>query len=362
MDLDKFEPLGKEEEEELVRRGQAGDDEARNKVVMGAARMAWGVAWKYSSRNSERAHELFSEIISTLCNKFFIFDLTKGNRFITWARFWMVNTALRYRMNHDRLIRVPVHLQGDGKLRKEDFRRQYVEKALRVVSLDAPVAPGLDVYREAEDWKEPDPLQTIDLSSRQELVRTVLEKIHPRYRQIMERFGKDLTLEEMGKEMGVSRERVRQLEVKAVRKFLQCAERINKPLMQEIEQDICNSNRFRGVFLKERRAMEATTTNRPAKKDRLIEVMRSLGRDAKGKEIRQIVEAEGYKVFDSDLSMVRKILWGGAVQTAKKQNMTAVSDQPNSYEALKTVNTFAKTIGGIRRLHELTTFLVELTA
>lgn len=368
MDLDQFRQLDREEEKELVLRGQAGDVEARNTVVMGVSKMAWGMAWKHSGRNHSRAHELFDEIIAVLCDKFHVFDASMGNRFSTWAGFWMYQVCMRYRQTNGRTIRIPCHLQTSDGLEKEDYRQQYIDRAKRITSLDA-VIPGTDFQPHAEDWKESQPVDAVELRDRQEFVQLVLTKLSPRNRQVMERFCQDLTLEEKSVEMGVSRERVRQLEIKAIRQFLAHAERINKPLMREIEQDICSSNRFQGIFQKARK-QKMSSEQAKSKKEKLREVIQKLGQGAKGRDIKAALAGEPFKVHDCDISVARRAIWGppassnGHLPKVQQPRKTQPSHMQVelSLEVLKSVKAFAGSVGGISRLHELTTFLAELAA
>lgn len=366
-----YTPLSREEEYDLVLRGQAGDVDARNKVVMGVASMAWGAAYKHSGRNMDRANDMFDEIIAALCDKFSIFDPALGNRFSTWAGFWMFQVANRYRQRHGRLIRIPCHLQKPEELDTEDIRQQYIRRAATVSSLDAPV-PGMDACPQAEDWKEKQPVDEVALQDKQAFVQLVTSKLSPRAQQIMKGRANDKTLEEIGVEMGVTRERVRQLEIRAIRQFLSHAEQINKPLMREIEQDICSSNRFQGTFQKVRKHMSAEQTK--IKKEMLKDVMQGLGEGAKGRAIKEALAGQPFKVHDSDISLMRRQLWGRSAGRTRKAPVSrpaiAIAPAPcvasprtdGQLEVLKAVNSFAKQFGGVARLHELTSFLLELSA
>ena len=234
-----------------------GDNEARSRMITSNLRLVVKIARRYMNRGLALL-DLIEEGNLGLIHAVEKFDPERGFRFSTYATWWIRQTIERAIMNQARTIRLPIHIVKeinvylraarqlsqslDREPNSEDVAQLLdrpiddVEQMLRLnertASVDMPVAKGVErtLLETLPDESNSDPsvlLQTADVQHKLDIW---LDRLNPKQRAVvMRRFGlrghETGTLEQVGKELGVTRERVRQIQIDALQRLRKILER-----------------------------------------------------------------------------------------------------------------------------------------
>ena len=261
-DISTTELLTPEEEAELAERVGRGDTEAREHMIRANLRLVVKIAQDYAN-NGLPLVDLIAEGNIGLMTAVDRFDPDRGAKFSTYSAWWINQSIKRALSNQSKTIRLPAHMVDKiARLRRisailtEELGRVPTDEELseelgipaykisrlkrasqRPTSLDAPVndGEGINFGEIIGDEKAVHPLEALEDKTLKGQLADLLEVLDEReYRIIGARYGLDgnkpLKLEEVGGEFGVTRERIRQLQAKALTKMRRALHRIEKPM------------------------------------------------------------------------------------------------------------------------------------
>lgn len=253
-DIGKTKLLKRREEQELGKQILEGDEKkaliAKKKLIQANLRLVVSIAKKYTGQGV-----LFMDLVQEgslgLIKAANRFDYSRGFKFSTYATWWIRQTIVRAIANNSKVIRVPVHMIDKIRLvKKAIFELSYsqgkepnieniarrlnlpikqVEIALNTIklepiSLDTPIAENLSLEDYISDENYTSPENNTHSTMLKSHINKILKELNAKERKIItKRFGidgnKPKTLEELGKEMGFSKERIRQIEGIALKKL-----------------------------------------------------------------------------------------------------------------------------------------------
>jgi RNA polymerase primary sigma factor len=246
--------LTREEERELARRKDEGDEDAKRKLIESNLRLVMAITRNYT-KASVPLLDLIQEGNLGLIRAVEKFDYRLGFKLSTYATWWIRQAITRALADQGRTIRLPVHVadqvrrllrarrQLAQKLnhepslaelaretqQSEERVRELLELVQNPVSLETPVGDGESLYGDMiEDVHSLAPHEQSAQQARGRELAGALDQLNPRMRRVLSlRFGLDgeppQTLEEVGGQLGITRERVRQLETRALRELRQTA-------------------------------------------------------------------------------------------------------------------------------------------
>ncbi len=252
-DIGKEQMISAEEEVELARRIKAGDQDALNKLTTTNLRFVVSVAKQYQNQGIS-LQDLINEGNVGLIKAAKRFDETRGFKFISYAVWWIRQSILQAIADQSRIVRLPLNQVGViNKIKKETARLEQVYRRKPTVeeiaeaidlpvykvseimkmnnhptSIDSPISPNeetrfVDIFVHENDEDTDTLLMQESLSSE---IKELLSTLQDKEREVIMLFygigtSHEYTLDEIGDHMGISRERVRQIKERALKRLRQ---------------------------------------------------------------------------------------------------------------------------------------------
>jgi RNA polymerase primary sigma factor len=249
-EVGRYQLLTAEEEVELAKRIERGDREAKERMINSNLRLVVSIAKKYQGHGLSLL-DLIQEGIIGLIRAVEKFDWRRGFKFSTYATWWIRQAVQRGVANKAREIRIPVHIvDRERKIARTERElvaklgrapteeevakasklplkqiREVHQAARAVTSLDRPVGEGDASYGDLFAGDEAPPEELIQVSLEQDVLRRAVAALPEREQEVVKlRYGLNgdgspQSLEEIGRRLGVTRERVRQLEAGALERL-----------------------------------------------------------------------------------------------------------------------------------------------
>ncbi len=248
-EINRYPLLSKEDEQKLAKRVAEGDEESRRRMILCNLRLVVTIAKRYLGQGLSFL-DLIEEGNLGLIRAVGKFDYKKGFRFSTYASWWIKQSMTRAIANQAKTIRIPVHIyqlinryiKAENDLPLDDRNEETLAKTLGItieksrmlrnlihgIRTEDPLGSAEALQKLALDFAQPDsadPEEIISLQMESERIATLIEKhLSRREQEILTiryglKDGRHKTLAETGQIIGVSRERIRQIEKRALQKL-----------------------------------------------------------------------------------------------------------------------------------------------
>jgi RNA polymerase sigma factor (sigma-70 family) len=212
--------LTAKEERRLIRLGQRGDLDARNRVIMNVYYLINQQVGRRSKRLGNEFNDALHQVIVTLCEKFHKFELKRNLRYSTYARWWIRKSVSRY-IDHMGLIQIPDYMcrpQNKDTTSFEKYKKQALD-AKKVIAIEPGEHGNKMVTQEGFLSRELQPDSIPEYLDDLNAANKLLDTLRPRERKIIELRSQGNVLKQIGEKLGITRERVRQIESEAKQKL-----------------------------------------------------------------------------------------------------------------------------------------------